>query len=54
VGEYRLIDLIGNGDDVKQIQFSVYWKDESNNMHQVYLNGGNNCTMKIMFRKKNF
>ena len=54
VGEYRLIDLIGNGDDVKQIQFSVYWKDESNNMHQVYLNGGNNCTMKIMFRKKIF
>ena len=54
VGEYRLVDLIGNGDDLKQIQFSVYWKDESNNMHQVYLNGGNNCTMKIMFRRKNF
>jgi hypothetical protein len=54
VGEYRLVDLIGNDNDVKQIQFSVYWKDESNNMHQVFLNGGNNCTMKIMFRKKNF
>jgi len=54
VGEYRLIDLIGNGDDLKQIQFSVYWKDESNNLHQVYLNGGNNCTMKVMFRKKSF
>ena len=54
VGEYRLVDLIGNDNDVKQIQFSVYWKDESNNMHQVYLNGGNNCTLKIMFRKKKF
>jgi hypothetical protein len=54
VGEYRLVDLIGNDNDVKQIQFSVYWKDESNNMHQVYLNGGNNCTLKLMFRKKNF
>lgn len=54
VGEYRLVDLIGNDNDVKQIQFSVYWKDESNNMHQVYLNGGNHCTLKLMFRKKNF
>ena len=54
VGEYRLVDLIGTGDDLTQIQFSVYWKDESNNMHQVYLNGGNNCTMKILFRKKSF
>ena len=53
-GEYRLVDLIGNGDDLKQIQFSVYWKDESNNLHQVYLNGGNNCTMKILFRRKNY
>ena len=52
--KYRLVDLIGNGDELKEISFSVYWSTEDGSLKQVYINGGNNCTLKVMFRKKNY
>ena len=54
-GEYRLIDLIGSGQtQFKEINISVFWKDEVGGLHQFFLDAGCNFNIKIMFRKKSF
>jgi hypothetical protein len=49
--EYRLIDLQSNS-PLYGIQISVSWKDVYGITHDFYLQNGANCSLKILFRKK--
>jgi hypothetical protein len=49
--EYRLIDLNGNS-PISGIQISVQWKDIYGIYHDFFLQNNCNCSMKIMFRRK--
>lgn len=49
--EYRLIDLNGNA-PISAIQVSVQWKDIYGIYHDFYLQNNCNCSLKIMFRRK--
>jgi len=49
--EYRLIDLQSNS-PLYGIQISVAWKDVYGITHDFYLQNGANCSLKILFRKK--
>jgi len=44
---YHMIDLKG-AKDLQQIQFRVFWKDDYNNYHPLYLRHGS-VTAKLMF-----
>jgi hypothetical protein len=49
--EYRLIDLNGNA-PISAIQISVQWKDIYGIYHDFFLQNNCNCSLKIMFRRK--
>jgi hypothetical protein len=49
--EYRLIDLNGNA-PIGAVQISVQWKDIYGIYHDFYLQNNCNCSLKIMFRRK--
>lgn len=49
--EYRLIDLNGNA-PISAIQISVQWKDIYGIYHDFLLQNNCNCSLKIMFRRK--
>lgn len=49
--EYRLIDLNGNS-PITGIQISVQWKDIYGIYHDFFLQNNCNCSMKILFRRK--
>jgi hypothetical protein len=49
--EYRLIDLNGNA-PISAVQISVLWKDIYGIYHDFYLQNNCNCSLKIMFRRK--
>jgi len=49
--EYRLIDLNGNA-PISAIQISVQWKDVYGIYHDFFLQNNCNCSLKIMFRRK--
>jgi hypothetical protein len=51
--EYRLLDLISNT-PLSSVQISLYWKDKFGNLYPFYLSSGNNCNIKILFRKREF
>lgn len=50
--EYRLIDLQGNT-PLYGFQISVLWKDIYGIYHDFFLQNGCNCSLKVLFRKKN-
>lgn len=50
--EYRLIDLQGNT-PLYGFQISVMWKDIYGIYHDFFLQNGCNCSLKVLFRKKN-
>jgi len=49
--EYRLIDLQGNA-PISGIQINVQWKDIYGIYHDFFLSNSCNCSLKIMFRRK--
>lgn len=49
--EYRLIDLNGNA-PISAIQISVQWKDIYGIYHDFFLQNNCNCSLKVMFRRK--
>jgi hypothetical protein len=49
--EYRLIDLNGNA-PISAVQISVQWKDIYGIYHDFFLQNNCNCSLKIMFRRK--
>jgi len=51
--EYRMIDLQGNA-PLYGIQISVQWKDVYGIYHDFFLQNGCSCSLKIMFRKKDY
>jgi hypothetical protein len=51
--EYRMIDLQGNA-PLYGIQISVAWKDVYGIYHDFFLQNGCSCSLKIMFRKKDY
>ena len=51
--EYRMIDLQGNA-PLYGIQISVQWKDVYGIYHDFFLQNGCSCSMKIMFRRKDY
>jgi len=51
--EYRLIDLQSNS-PLYGVQISVQWKDVYGIYHDFFLQNGCSCSLKIMFRKKDF
>lgn len=50
-GPYRLINLISN-EPLKIIDFNIYWVDNLQKQHQLYLPPFSSATMKILFLKK--
>lgn len=52
-GEYRLIDLYGES-PAKQIDISVYWRDQYGLLHPFLVGSGCSGSLKIMFRAKNY
>ena len=50
-GEYRFIDMYGNG-DVTNIDVNVYWKDVKGNLNSFYLQSGASGSIKILFKLK--
>ena len=51
--EYRMIDLQGNA-PLYGIQISVQWKDVYGIYHDFFLQNGCSCSLKIMFRRKDY
>ena len=51
--EYRLFDLISNS-KISNFDLSVFWSDKYNNIHPIMLSPGAYCSVKLMFRKKDF
>ena len=51
--EYRLIDLYGDN-PVSTLEMSIYWKDKFGNLHPFKLNSACGCSIKLMFRRKDF
>lgn len=51
--EYRLIDMQSSY-PVNQIDISVYWKDIYGVLHPFKLNSGCTCSIKLMFRRKDY
>ena len=49
--EYRLIDLNGNA-PISAVQISVQWKDIYGIYHDFFIQNNCNCSLKIMFRRK--
>ena len=52
-GEYRLIDLLSS-DTLSNFRIDIYYKDIYQNYHQLYLNSGQDSSIKLMFRRKSF
>lgn len=52
-GEYRLIDLYGES-PAKQIDISVYWRDQYGLLHPFLVGSGCSGSLKLMFRAKNY
>jgi hypothetical protein len=52
-GEYRLIDMFGNS-PLGSLELSVFWQDNFGGLHILELQSGCSCTIKIMFRRKDF
>lgn len=52
-GEYRLIDMFGNS-PLGSLELSVFWQDSFGGLHILELQSGCSCTIKIMFRRKDF
>jgi hypothetical protein len=52
-GEYRLIDMFGNS-PLGSLELSVFWQDSFGGLHMLELQSGCSCTIKIMFRRKDF
>ena len=52
-GEYRLIDLYGESPQ-KQIDISVYWRDQYGLLHPFLVGSGCTGSLKIMFRSKQY
>lgn len=50
-GEYRLVDLYGES-PAKQIDISVYWRDQYGLLHPFLVGSGCSGSLKIMFRSK--
>ena len=50
--EYRMIDLNNSAGQLNNIDITVFWKDNYANLHQMYLQSGCKCDIKILFRKK--
>lgn len=50
-GPYRLIDLTTDT-NLKNIDFQLFWQDNKQQIHKIYINPGDSITIKIMFVKK--
>jgi hypothetical protein len=50
-GEYRFISLIGD-QDLKEVDFQVYWRDKKGNLIQFELHSGGSASVKFYFRLK--
>jgi len=51
--EYRLANLFGI-EPTRDLQLSIFWKDEYGDLHPFLLEYGSGVNIKIMFRNKNF
>jgi len=51
--QYFLNSLLGR-QDLNEIQFQTYWRDDLNQLHPFYVEAGSTFNIKIMFRKKLF
>jgi hypothetical protein len=51
--EYRLIDLFGNN-PISSVDLQVYWTDVFGGMHPLLLDAQCSCTIKLLFRRKQF
>jgi hypothetical protein len=49
--EYRFISLIG-AQDLKEVDFQVYWRDKKGNLNQFELHSGGSASVKFYFRLK--
>lgn len=49
--EYRWIDMY-NSAPIRNINIQVYWKDKFGNLNPFYLDPGNSCSIKLLFKKK--
>lgn len=52
-GEYRLVDMIGNT-PLTNLDLQVYWMDRYNNLKELFIEKGGYCTIKILFRRKDW
>jgi hypothetical protein len=52
-GEYRLIDLYGES-PAKQIDISVFWRDQYGLLHPFLVGSGCSGSLKILFRAKDY
>lgn len=50
---YRLIDIRGQ-EPLNNINIQVFWCDKYGNLHNIKLNSGCGCNLKILFRRKDF
>lgn len=51
--EYRLFDL-SRSSPLSTIEINVYWRDQFNNKHNVYLPPSCSCDILLLFRRKDF
>jgi len=51
--EYRLLDLLGNN-PLSALEISVFWQDKFGNLYPLLLSAGATCSIKLLFRKKNY
>jgi hypothetical protein len=51
--EYRLFDINSN-EPLSKLQLSVFWKSKLGSFVPFMLKHGGNCSLKLMFRKKDF
>jgi hypothetical protein len=52
-GEYRLIDMLSE-QPLTNFRIEIYYKDIYQNLHRLYLNSGQDASIKLMFRRKTF
>lgn len=52
--EYRMIDVLGKGQELKNMSFSIYWRDSYGNLYPLKIGRNSTASLKILFRHKMF
>ena len=48
---FRLVDMLGHI-SYNNVSINCYWRDQYSDFHQMYLNPGSKCSLKLCFRLK--